>query len=120
MDYALIKGVHVACVAVSYALFLLRGALRLARPDRPLARPLRILPHLNDTVLLSAGVALAVITHRVPLQDPWLTTKLVGLVLYILLGLAAFRWARSRRALAAWWSAAQGVFLAIVAVAVVG
>ena len=52
-----------------------------------LAHPLtRTLPHINDTLLLLAAIAMAWIAHLNPLEHNWLMAKLIGLILYILLG----------------------------------
>ncbi|HKK13140.1 MAG TPA: SirB2 family protein [Gammaproteobacteria bacterium] len=113
-----VKTVHVCAVTLSFALFVTRGVWVLrgsARMQRPWVK---VVPHVNDTVLLASGVLLAAIIHQYPGTSAWLTAKLVGLIVYILLGMAAFRWARSRPARGAFWLAAQGVFLYIVAVAV--
>lgn len=53
--------------------------------------PLRWLPHLNDTVLLASAVGLAWQSGQYPLQQSWLTAKVLALVAYILLGKQALR-----------------------------
>jgi len=53
-DYLSIKSVHVACVAASYLLFLVRGIWMIG--DSPMLRRrwVRVLPHVNDALLLAA------------------------------------------------------------------
>ena len=41
---------------------------------------------MNDAVLLSAAVALALMSHQYPVAQSWLTAKVVALLLYIGLG----------------------------------
>ena len=117
MDYAALKAVHVGCVVVSYLLFFVRGVWMIN--DSPLLqrRWVRILPHVNDTLLLAAAIALAVMLRQYPLTDAWLTAKLIGLVSYIGLGTLAIKPARARSMRIAAWLAAQVVFFYIVGVA---
>lgn len=117
MDYLLLKLTHVACVALSYAGFVLRG-IWMIRASRMLERRwVRVLPHVVDTVLLASAIALAVMLKQYPLAEPWLTAKVVGLVLYIVLGMVALRQGATPRIRTGAWVAAQAVFLYIVAVA---
>lgn len=97
MDYADIRRLHILCACISIALFVLRGALQFSAVDWRRWRVLRILPHVNDTVLLAAAIALAWISHQVPWQQPWLGAKVVALLLYIVLGHMAFRIGAPRR-----------------------
>ncbi|MHB8759945.1 MAG: SirB2 family protein, partial [Thiobacillus sp.] len=52
MAYALIKQVHLATIAITLALFLLRGFWMMAGSKRLQARWVRIVPHVNDSLLL--------------------------------------------------------------------
>ena len=118
MTYLAVKYVHVAAVAISFALFFLRGVWMMRGSPLLARRWVRIVPHVNDTVLLAAGVWLAVLLRQVPGISPWITAKLVGLVLYIALGMLALRFLRRKGARIAAWLAALVVFGYIVAVAV--
>ena len=60
-------------------------------------RVLRVLPHVVDTLLLASALWLVSVMHLPFLQTPWLVAKVVGLVLYIVLGSVALRRGRSRR-----------------------
>lgn len=80
-------------------------------------RWVKIVPHVNDTVLLLSAVALAVLTHRNPFVEAWLAAKIIGLLLYIMLGFIAFRLGRTRQARVGAWILAQIVFVYIVSVA---
>ncbi len=95
-DYATIKAVHVGAVIVSIALFALRGGWMLtgsALLDTPFAR---VVPHVVDTVLLASAVALSWLSGQYPFAQPWLTAKVIGLVVYVLLGSIALRRGRTR------------------------
>jgi len=76
---------------LSIALFVVRGAMQWARPGWRPPRWLRILPHANDTLLLCAAITLAVLSSQYPLQQPWLTAKVLALLAYIGLGRVALR-----------------------------
>lgn len=117
MSHIALKHIHLATVAVSFALFLLRGVWMVFDSER-LNRPwVRVLPHVNDTVLLAAGVWLAFMLRETPGASPWLTAKLLALPVYIGLGVLALRPGRSKRVRVAAWLAALAVFGYIVAVA---
>lgn len=54
-----------------------------------MAAPARYLGYGIDTVLLTAALMLATMLHRAPFVDPWLTAKIVLVVVYIVLGFHA-------------------------------
>ena len=102
--YAYIKALHVTCVVISIVLFLLRSVWTL-RGSPMLTSPwARSVPHYVDTVLLAAAILLAMIIQQYPLQAPWLTAKVGGLLAHILFGLVFFHykgsWALRKAALA--------------------
>ncbi len=118
MDYSFIKHIHLTTVTITLALFVLRGIWMMA--DSPLLqmRWVRIVPHVNDTLLLASGLGLAIMLGQYPLVNGWLTAKLFGLILYIVLGTLAIKRGRTKRIRIAAWIAALVVFGYIVTVAV--
>lgn len=117
MNYLEVRFVHIACVALSGAGFLLRGVWML-RASPLLGRTwVRIAPHLVDTTLLASAVALAVSSGQYPFAQNWLTAKLAGLLVYILCGAMALRRAHTRAVRAAFFVAAISVYAYIVSVA---
>jgi uncharacterized membrane protein SirB2 len=95
--YTALKHLHILFAVVSVAGFVARGVLAIMG-SALLQRPwLRRLPHINDTLLFSAGVALAFVTHQVPFVDAWITAKLAAVLLYIVLGFIALRASFSAR-----------------------
>lgn len=118
MSYALLKMIHVSSVILSYSLFLLRGIWLIRDSTNLRQRWVKILPHIIDTVLLTSAVFLAMTIQQNPLQDSWLTAKVAGLLLYIVLGMVAIRFGKTRRTKIIAWVAAQCVFIYIVLVAV--
>ncbi|TRZ65321.1 MAG: regulator SirB [Rhodocyclaceae bacterium] len=115
--YLVIKGLHVACVVLSGSGFLLRGILMLNDSPMPRQRWLKILPHVNDTVLLAAALTLSVMAGWYPFVDAWITAKVFGLVAYIILGSLALQPGRSKRIRLGSWLAALATFGYIVSVA---
>jgi len=84
-----------------------------------LQRPLvRRLPHVNDTLLLLSALLMVFISGQYPFVLNWLTAKVVALLVYILLGMVAFKWARSRGVKTAAWLLAIITFIYIVSVAI--
>jgi uncharacterized membrane protein SirB2 len=86
MEYATVRTVHMTCAGISITLFVARGGMQLAGFDWRQWRWLRIAPHLNDTLLLGAAVALALESHQYPIAQGWLSAKVLALLAYIGLG----------------------------------
>jgi len=118
MEYTLVKYLHVGCAALSYAGFFARGILMMRAAPLLQARWVRIVPHVVDTVLLASAVALSVMSRRYPFVEPWLTAKVIALVVYVGVGMLALHRGETRRMRIAAWITAQIVFVYIVAVAV--
>jgi uncharacterized membrane protein SirB2 len=112
-----VKYFHIGCVLLSYSLFFLRGVWMLRSADKLQHRWVKVLPHIIDTALLLSAVTLAYQLSLSPLSSPWLMTKIVALLLYILLGTIALKRGKTIRIRLAAWFSAQLVFLYIVAVA---
>jgi uncharacterized membrane protein SirB2 len=117
MSYFALKYVHVACVVFSYVLFFVRGVWMMRESQLLTRRWVKITPHVIDTMLLASAIAMAVMIRQYPFTAPWLTAKLLGLVLYIGLGMLALKRGKTKRVRVAAWIAAQAVFLYIVVVA---
>ena len=95
--YVVAKHLHVACVALSIVGFIARYMLA-TRGSALVRHPLaRIVPHVNDTLLLAAAIAMLFIANIDPLALAWLRAKIVGLAAYIVLGMLALRRGRSAR-----------------------
>lgn len=96
MNYILLKHIHVTTVVITIALFSLRGYWMLRQSPRLHQPWVKILPHLVDTLLLITGLGLAWMIRQYPFESPWLTAKLLGLILYIGLGTLALKRGRTR------------------------
>lgn len=93
--YPLLRHAHIGLALLSVALFTLRGLGVLAGARWPMAGAVRAASVLFDTLLLAAGVTLAVLLQ---VSQAWLPVKLGLLVLYIVLGSLALKRAPTRAA----------------------
>src|SRR5579859_1573243 len=117
--YLAIRHLHLACVALSGALFSARGLLRVADSAFANHRILRLTSYVIDTTLLAAALLLTAIVHQYPFVNGWLTVKVLLLVPYIALGIIALKRARTARARALALLGALAAFAAIIAVAII-
>lgn len=106
MTYLAVRHLHITCAIISITLFAVRGGLALAALDWRRWAILRWLPHLNDTVLLSAAAWLAYTSGQYPGQQAWLTAKVIALVFYVLSGLQALKPDMARGARLGWYVSA--------------
>jgi uncharacterized membrane protein SirB2 len=118
LDYATVKLVHQGAVALSLTGFLFRGAASLAGAAWVHGKAARALPHVVDSVLLLSALALAWLLRLTPGNAPWLLAKVVGLILYIGLGVVALRPGRPQAVRATAWGLALVVAGWIVSVAI--
>ena len=116
-DYSFAKALHVASVILSLGGFAARGALMLAASPVLNTRFVRVAPHVVDTVLLASALWLAWLIRQYPFVQGWLTAKVIGLVVYIVLGALALRRGRTRRIRIAAFLGAAATALYIVSVA---
>ena len=106
LDYATIKLVHQSAVALSVSGFLVRGMASFVGAGWVRSRAARSLPHVVDTVLLLSALTLAWMLRLTPGSAPWLLAKVVGLVVYVGLGVVALRPGRALAVRATAWVAA--------------
>lgn len=116
--YSVIKQLHITCVILSICGFCLRGWLLAEKSALAGRRWFRILPHVNDTLLLMAALTLAAMSGQYPFVDAWLTAKVFGLIAYIILGSLALKPGRPVRIRLAAGIGAAAVFGWIVTVAI--
>ena len=114
--YNLLKLGHIACVVISGSLFVYRYARLRMHPDQPLAKALKVLPHINDTVLLSCAIGMLILIGLNPFTTPWLLAKIVALLVYIVLGAICMRSLPGSRRQAVSFVAAISVFAYILLV----
>ncbi len=116
--YLALRHLHLGAVGLSLALFALRGAWMLSGSARLQARWVKIAPHAVDTVLLGAGIGLAVSLHQYPFVHGWLTAKVLALLAYIGLGTVALKRGRTKAIRTTAFAGALAVFAYIVGVAI--
>ncbi|ULJ59569.1 SirB2 family protein [Wielerella bovis] len=113
--YLPVKHFHLLFVVSTLVLFNLRFWLRTRQPEKTLPKVLKILPHINDSMLLFSGMLMM---HIIPWQPfgahKWLGIKLLLVVAYIVMGVICLR-AQPRST--KWWGA-YALAMLIVAVIV--
>jgi uncharacterized membrane protein SirB2 len=115
--YPQIRLFHISCVLISGSLFCLRGLLMLAGSAHSNHVMLRWLSYAIDTALLGAALLLMTLLHQYPIQQNWLTAKLLLIVVYVVLGVFALRRGRTYRVRAGCFAAAVLVYLFVISVA---
>lgn len=115
--YLLLKHLHLTFVALAFLVFLVRGILLFMNSVLLDKKLLKIAPHIINTIMLISGIVLAVHLGISPGEHSWLMAKIIGLVVYIGLGVAAFKVpnALARKVL---WVDAIIVFAYIASVAI--
>ena len=115
--YPQIRWLHIATAMTSGALFALRFVLMQSGFRWPMAWPVRYLSYTIDTALLTAALMLVTMLQQYPFVHSWLTVKVLLLVVYVVLGSLALRYAPTRRAQIVCGVSALIVYLAIISVA---
>lgn len=115
--YSILKYVHVGAAVLTATGFILRGYWMLVESAQLQRLWVRVAPHVIDTVFLLSGVALIAILRLPVLNQPWLLTKFVALVVYILLGSVALKRGPTKRVRSVAFVLALMTFLYIVGVA---
>ncbi len=96
MSYYAIKHIHMLTAVITGVLFLLRGCWMITGSSLLRQRWTRIVPHVNDTVLLASAITMAVWSGQYPLQQHWLTAKVLLLIAYIVAGTIALKRGKTR------------------------
>ncbi|HQQ62252.1 MAG TPA: SirB2 family protein [Pseudomonadales bacterium] len=112
--YPAIKSLHMLFATISICGLLLRTFWKMTGSAMLDAKPVKILPHINDTLLLGCGIALAVIAGINPFTHLWLLAKLGLLLAYIGCGVFILKKAESNA------TRALGLFFALVCFAGMG
>lgn len=117
-SYLIFKTIHMTCALLSISGFVLRGYWIYQKSPLIHLKPVKILPHIIDTVLLLSAIAMLFILGFGLLYQGWLLHKVGLLIVYIVLGMIALgdKYSRSKR-LAAFVGAVT-VFFYIVGIAI--
>jgi uncharacterized membrane protein SirB2 len=117
-SYFIFKTIHMSCALLSIAGFLLRGYWMLQESPLLQLKPVKILPHIIDTLLLLSAFALLFVLGFGLLKQGWLVHKIGLLLVYIVLGMIALGDKYSRPKKIAAFVSAVLVFFYIVGIAV--
>ncbi len=117
MSYLVIKYIHMTAVTLSITGFLVRGLWMLINSPMMQRRWVRVAPHFIDTVLLLSAITLAVKIQQYPFVHGWLTAKFVALLAYILLGMVALTYGKTKAQRAVAFVGSVLAFAYIVSVA---
>lgn len=115
--YSTLKFIHVGTAILTISGFALRGYWMLSKSTNLHRRLVRIAPHVIDTVFLLSGVGLILSLRLQVLDHPWLLTKLILLVVYVLLGTVALKRGKTANIRASAFLLALATFAYIVGVA---
>ncbi|MBT5229798.1 MAG: SirB2 family protein [Methylococcales bacterium] len=91
ISYTALKHFHLATVAITIGLFSFRAILHFLNHPLRQKTLLKILPHVNDTLLLISGISLIVSTELYPTEHTWVLAKLIAVLVYIGLGVIFFK-----------------------------
>lgn len=118
MNIFLLKYVHIVSVAVSFALFFVRGLWVIRSYPQSQEQWVRALPYVVDAALVASALAVMAISPQKGWPGDWLSVKLVLIVIYAALALYLFRWARGLASKVVVWFAALIVFLFVTTISV--
>jgi uncharacterized membrane protein SirB2 len=93
--YAAIKHIHLTAIALSVLLFLSRFLWTMRGSQMLQKKWVKILPHIVDTFLVLSAAALCVLISQYPFVTPWVTEKLLGLVMYLFMVTLALKIAKT-------------------------
>lgn len=115
--YAILKHLHLIALSLSFVLFFVRGVLMIRHSSSVNHRSFLIAPHIINAVLIGSGVTLTIVLGLSPSTQSWLMAKLIALIVYIGLGVIAFKHSNPniRKIL---WVIALVVFIFIVSIAI--
>ena len=113
----LLKTLHISCAFLSVTGFFIRGVWMIYYPAELQQRWVKITPHVVDSLLLASAIALVIMERVSPVNQPWLATKIVALLIYITLGMVALKYGRSIQVRITAWLAALVCVGYILAVA---
>jgi len=115
--YEIVKIIHVTAITLSISGFMVRVLLKLSDSPYQNRYWFKKLPHNIDILLLVSALTMVYLLGVNPLTTIWIAEKIVGLCLYILLGMVALRWGKTKRIKATAAGAAVIVFIYIIYVA---
>jgi len=92
-----IKLIHMSTAFISISFFIVRFFWVVKHSAMMNKKWVKIVPHVNDTVLLITAGILAYSLQQYPFVDSWLTAKFIALLIYIVLGTFALKRAKEMK-----------------------
>ena len=117
LTYEMVKFIHIATAIASISGFVIRGVWMMSSSKNLSNTWVRVLPHVNDTVLLLTAITLVLKSAQYPGVTSWLNAKIVALLIYIVLGTIALRRGPTLKIRVVAWGLAVIVFIYIFFVA---
>ena len=116
--YTAVKHIHLSIIVISVLLFVLRFIWTVSQSKMMEKKWVKVVPHVVDTVLLLSALTLCVLISQYPFVDAWLTEKVLGLVMYIVMGTIALKPGKSgfMRAVGFVGALSWLAFIAVIAV----
>ncbi|MEL0036386.1 MAG: SirB2 family protein [Gammaproteobacteria bacterium] len=118
-NYFILKSIHIALAILSVSLFSVRGVLLLLNNSSYRHRLYRLITPLIDSILLTVGIAMAVIIGRNIWSMDWFVLKISLIICYIITGTLALNRLKVRgqqvKALLMAWIFAAGIFYTALA-----
>lgn len=93
--YLIVKKIHILTAVLSVLGFVIRGWWTYKNNPLVQHKLVKILPHINDTLLLAAAIYLSIMSGLYPFQQSWLGVKVILLVSYIIAGTVALKPSKS-------------------------
>jgi uncharacterized membrane protein SirB2 len=115
--FVILKSIHMVAVTTTLAGLLVRGWWMLSDSKLLSAKPVKIFPHANDTVLISSALAAGYVSGQLPFVDPWLTAKLFGVIAYVVFSAGAFTFGKTKQQRIIFLILAAATFAYIILVA---
>lgn len=113
----LFKYIHVSAVTLTLIFFIIRGLWMIMDAKILKQKWVKILAITIDSILLASAVILTMKISQYPFSHPWLTAKVLALVIYIALGMIALHYGATKKIRIVAWFAALLCFGYIVSVA---
>lgn len=110
--YLVVKKIHILTAILSVIGFAIRGWW--TYKDNPVLQKklVKILPHINDTLLLAAAIYLSLMSGLYPFHQSWLGIKVILLISYIVAGTIALKRGKTQQSrLIAFWVAIASIGL---------
>ena len=115
--YSQFKILHMMLAAASVLGFVIRFMWMVQSSALFVHKLSRVLPHVVDTLLLLAGLSLAVMSQQYPWAESWLAMKLSLLVFYIVFGALALKHGQTKTLQWVFFGCAVAVVTQMVGVA---